>query len=152
MVSAEDGILEYGPYWEGARRGVLQIQRCHNCTRLRWPPSATCNCCSSKDFEWCVVTGNGELYSWIVTHQAPDELRMKWLPYIVVLAQLSEQNDILIPGVGCDLDKGTLHQGMLLHLEILVEDEETVVVWRSRGQHEQREQRYSHSEKDDRNA
>ena len=42
--------------------------------------------------------GRGEVYSWVITHQAyaPDLAMLA--PYAVALVRLDEQHDILIPG------------------------------------------------------
>ncbi|MAG30625.1 MAG: hypothetical protein CL908_07010 [Deltaproteobacteria bacterium] len=86
------------PYWAALAEGSFQLQRCDECSALRWPPRALCNRCHSFESHWEDVARTGRIVSWTRTHQvfAPD-CRDK-VPYLVVQVALEEQNDILLIG------------------------------------------------------
>jgi len=83
------------PWWAALARRELQVQRCDNCGRLRWPARALCNACHHVDATWIQVTGRGRVVSWTVNHRAAPEVSV---PYVVLLVSLDEQDDIHIPG------------------------------------------------------
>jgi uncharacterized OB-fold protein len=57
-----------------------------------------CSGCHGSNLAWQASTGDGEVYSWVVTHQvyAPDLAPL--VPYTIALVRIDEQDDILIPG------------------------------------------------------
>jgi uncharacterized OB-fold protein len=84
------------PWWEALARHELLLQRCDGCGCSRWPARAVCNRCGSLDWRWCGASGEAVVASWIVTHHA---FSPAWpTPYVVVLARLDEQDDLLVPG------------------------------------------------------
>jgi len=81
-----DGLSR--PYWEGARRGELWIQRCRACHAWQWGPEWICHACLSFDMGWEQVEGRGQIYSWErVWHPVHPALKSAG-PYIVVLVEL----------------------------------------------------------------
>jgi uncharacterized protein len=95
---------ESADYWRHIREHRLSVQRCTNCGHLRWPPHSFCNSCSSGDYEWLALAGQGNLYSWTVTHQV---FLPEWrdeVPYTVGMVRVDEQEDILIVGTLVDFD------------------------------------------------
>ncbi len=89
-----------GPFWDAARAGELQLQRCTNCDALRYPVSDICPDCLSLDHRWEVVTGEGEVYSFgVFRHQyKPD-----WpVPYTVALIKLAEGPTLISNVVDCE--------------------------------------------------
>ncbi len=74
-------------FWEGVRAGRLLIQRCASCRRLRHPPGPMCPSCHSLEWDTLESTGQGTVYSWVLSHHPtePDsEAR------VVVLVDLAE--------------------------------------------------------------
>lgn len=55
------------PYWAGARRGELRMQRCCECGEYQHPPRPHCMLCGS-DVAWEKLSGRGFVYSFIVVH------------------------------------------------------------------------------------
>lgn len=98
------------PYWQALAQGRFLMQRCRSCGRWTWPARPICSGCHRFDLEWTEPSGQGEVYSWVVTHQpyGPDLARL--VPYTVALVRVDEQDDILIPGryVGAR----EIHQGL----------------------------------------
>jgi uncharacterized protein len=84
------------PWWAGLAEHELRLQRCHDCATFRWPPRALCNRCGSLDWSWVAASGRATIASWIVNHHAFSDAFAA--PYLVVLARLDEQDDILVPG------------------------------------------------------
>lgn len=77
------------PYWEGAARGALMLQRCRTCGAFRHPPSAMC-ACGAWDTEWTAAAGTGTIYSHTtVVHPVHAAVEAK-VPYNVVLVELEE--------------------------------------------------------------
>src|ERR1700733_4856165 len=56
------------PYWDGARRHDLVLQRCTSCATLIHPPRVACRACQSLELEPVVVSARGTIYSYTVTH------------------------------------------------------------------------------------
>jgi uncharacterized OB-fold protein len=84
------------PWWAGVAEHELRLQRCRDCRTLRWPARALCNRCGSLDWSWVAASGRATVASWIVNeHRFSDAFAV---PYVVVMARLDEQDDILVPG------------------------------------------------------
>ena len=57
------------PFFAGAARGELMLQRCRSCGAFMWPVKSRCVECFSAEVEWSAASGRGELYSFVVVHQ-----------------------------------------------------------------------------------
>ena len=86
------------PYWSALADGQFLLQHCNGCGHWTWPARPICSGCHGDKLDWEEARGGGEVYSWVVTHQAyaPDLARI--VPYTVALVRVDEQDDILIPG------------------------------------------------------
>ncbi|MBX3025406.1 Zn-ribbon domain-containing OB-fold protein [bacterium] len=93
---------EMRPFFEGARRHELRVQRCRGCGALRFPARALCSACLSTDSEWIAVSGRGEIYSFNVMHQVYHPGFAAEVPYTVVLVQLAEGPRMISNLVGID--------------------------------------------------
>jgi len=83
-------------WWDALRRHEFLVQRCSACGRLRWPARSLCGDCWSQDWSWTPTCGIGEVVSWMVNHHNFGEAFPS--PYVVVIARLAEQEDLLVPG------------------------------------------------------
>src|SRR4051812_22207552 len=75
------------PFFEGAARGALVLQRCGSCGAFMWPVRPRCVECFSGELEWAPSSGRAELYSFAVVYQRYpgfDE------PYVVAAVESSE--------------------------------------------------------------
>lgn len=88
------------PYWEGAKQHKLLIQHCHACGRFWFPPSARCHHCLSADFAWDEVSGEGQIYSFVVYHRLYHPGFEHDLPYVVAVVELREGPRLLTNIVG----------------------------------------------------
>jgi len=77
-------------FWESARNGRLELQRCKNCGQWRYPPARHCYGCLSEEAEWALVSGRGTVYSFVVFHpHFPPDLNAH-VPHSVAVVELVE--------------------------------------------------------------
>lgn len=82
----EDEIT--GPWWEGTRRRVLLVQRCHRCGGHQHYPRPACRSCASTNLAFVPAVGRGRLVTFTVVHRSPDPDRAPG--YVVALVALDE--------------------------------------------------------------
>lgn len=81
---------EMRPFFDGAKRGELRVQRCSTCGTHRFPARAICSECLSTTAEWVAVSGRGTVFSFNVMHQVYHPGFAAEVPYAVVIVQLAE--------------------------------------------------------------
>jgi len=81
---------EMEPFWSAARERRLVVQRCTGCGALRFPARPRCSGCLGSVAEWVPVSGRGEVFSYVVMHQAMHPGFAAVAPYAVVVVQLAE--------------------------------------------------------------
>ena len=81
---------EAEPFFTALRAGRLVIQRCMACGALAHPPRAMCRSCQGVDFDWQPMSGQGEVYSYVVTHQAVHPALTGYTPMATVEVALTE--------------------------------------------------------------
>ncbi len=77
------------PYWEGAGRNALVLQRCDNCGKIRHYPRVLCDHCYSFATSPVEVSDTGEVHSWTVTHHAFARDLPAEPPYTLVTVDMS---------------------------------------------------------------
>jgi hypothetical protein len=92
---------ETRPYWEGAGRGELLLQRCRDCGAFQHRPRALCVSCLSDAIEWQRASGRGRVYSFTVTHQNQAPPFRDATPYVLAYVELDEGPRLLSNIVGC---------------------------------------------------
>jgi uncharacterized OB-fold protein len=78
------------PYWDGAKRGVLMLQRCMDCGRHRFPAARYCAQCHGERSEWGETSGGGVVESYCSFHKAYWSAFEHEVPYAVVQVRLDE--------------------------------------------------------------
>jgi uncharacterized OB-fold protein len=78
------------PFWEGAKRGVLMLQRCLDCGRHRFPAARYCTQCHGERSEWVATPGSGVVESFCTFHRAYWPAFARDVPYDVVQVRLDE--------------------------------------------------------------
>jgi uncharacterized protein len=78
------------PFWDGAKRGVLMLQRCLDCGRHRFPAARYCVQCHGERSEWIATTGAGVVESYCTFHRAYWPAFARDVPYDVVQVRLDE--------------------------------------------------------------
>jgi uncharacterized OB-fold protein len=89
-VGPADIALDYPAFWQAARAGRLELQRCANCRRFRYFPAPLCPQCLSTEYEWQTVSGEGLLYAFTTVHRAPKTAMAKEIPYTIAFVDLAE--------------------------------------------------------------
>jgi uncharacterized OB-fold protein len=103
---------ENTPFWDSAKRHALEMQRCSNCERFRYPVADFCPRCLSSEHEWQPVSGKAELFSFIIVHQRYDPSFADDLPYNVAVVELDEGPRLVSNIVG--VPNGDIRVGMPL--------------------------------------
>jgi uncharacterized OB-fold protein len=80
--------LDNQGFWDGVDAGKLLIQRCADCTTLRFPWGPGCNACASLKWDTVESTGRGAVYSHVTMHHP--KFPAFDLPYAVGLIELEE--------------------------------------------------------------
>ena len=78
------------PFWDALREGRLVVQECAECAHLVHPPRPMCPECGSFEKGWREMSGRGEVYSYVVTHQAIHPSFSGNTPYATALVRLEE--------------------------------------------------------------
>lgn len=86
------------PYWEGARRGVLRVQRCGACQGWQWGPEWLCHRCHAWDMKWVEVAGRGTIWTWTRCWHPVHPALKPHGPYIAVLVELPDAGGIRMLG------------------------------------------------------
>jgi uncharacterized OB-fold protein len=110
------------PFFEGAARGELILQRCGLCGAFMWPVRPRCVECFSNDISWEPASGRAELYSFAVVHQRYPGFEE---PYVVATVETSEGVRFNTSIVG--VDPGELEIGMRLEVVFERVSEDVVV-------------------------
>lgn len=76
------------PYWQGARDGVLTMQRCGDCERFQFYPRILCSHCGGQNLNWEAVSGRGTVLSCTVVRRGISSDYEA--PYVVALIDLDE--------------------------------------------------------------
>ena len=95
-VPEPDGLD--APYWEGTRLGELRVQRCRACQGFQWGPEWVCHRCLSFDLAWTTVEPRGKIYSWERAWHPVHPALKDGLPYITVLVELPEADNVRMVG------------------------------------------------------
>ena len=88
------------PFWEGARRHELRMQRCNACRNAWAPNGPVCPHCFSDDYTWEKTSGRGKIASWVVFHKVYHPGFARDVPYSVALVELDEGPRIISNVVG----------------------------------------------------
>lgn len=78
------------PYWDGLKVGVLRVQQCGACGKLRHYPRYLCDACHSAEVAWKDCSGRGTVHSWTVAHHPFHPAFKAELPYTLVVVDIEE--------------------------------------------------------------
>jgi hypothetical protein len=79
------------PFWEAAREGRLELQRCRTCRRYIHFPDFTCPFCGAEDLGFEGVDGHGRVDAFTVVHRVFVPGFESLAPYAVGWVQLDAQ-------------------------------------------------------------
>ena len=78
------------PFFEGAQRGELVIQRCAGCRAYLAPGSRACTECLSESLEWVPASGRATLFTFAIMHQRYHPGFFDEIPYNIAVVELEE--------------------------------------------------------------
>jgi uncharacterized OB-fold protein len=128
------GDPETQPYWDALKEHELKIQRCTDCSALRFPPQKTCIKCLGENVEWEKLSGRGTLYTYIIVTQPVLPQWREDVPYNIIQVALEEAPHIQVIGNAIGIDNSALKVGM--PLEAVFDDatpEDTILRWKPRS-------------------
>lgn len=99
-------------FFDAAREGRLEIQRCADCRTLRHPPGPACPSCRSFAWDTVVASRRCTLHSWTVLHHPKDAAFT--YPMAVGLVDLEEGTRLVADIAGVDPE--SLEIGMELEV------------------------------------
>lgn len=117
-------------FWEGCKEHELRLLCCEDCDTYIHQPAAMCHACNSMRLGWKPVSGEGEVYSWVVVHHAPAPGFQNETPYVVAWIELVEQAGLRILSNVVDCPPEDVQAGMPVRVEFRdVTDEVTLPVF-----------------------
>lgn len=78
------------PFFDGAQRGALMIERCTACGAYLAPGSRACTECLSEALEWVAASGRATLFTFAIMHQRYHPGFADALPYNIAVVELAE--------------------------------------------------------------
>ena len=102
-------------YWDALSRHEFRLQRCSACSAWQAPVALRCTACLGDRLEWQPAAGKGEVYSFVIYHQAFDPAFKEQLPYNVAIVSLVEGPRVATNIVDCE-DSG-LSIGLAVEVE-----------------------------------
>ena len=90
-LSIDDLDGENLAYFKHCAAHQFHLQKCDDCSLLRYPPTTGCPWCSSPKSTWTAVEGKGEVHSYGEVHHAIQPAFKAVAPYLVLLVDLDTQ-------------------------------------------------------------
>jgi uncharacterized protein len=86
------------PFWDAAKRNVLELQRCQSCRHFQHPPYPTCVQCMSIDLRSEPVPGDGTIYAYTIMYHTGDKRFADAVPYASIIVELDQAPGALLAG------------------------------------------------------
>lgn len=113
-------------FYRGLEEQKLLVQKCTSCGGLRSLPSPGCHNCASLDWEPAALSGEGEIFSYVIHHHPP--LPGFDAPHPIALVTMDEGVRLL--GAMDGTDPSALKVGQRVKAEFLRRD--TIAAFRFR--------------------
>ena len=110
------------PFFDGALRGELMLQRCDVCGNWMWPVRVRCTACLSNKLSWAAAAGTGTLYTWTMVHQVFHPGFANEVPYNVALVDLPEGVRMFTNIVGLPDDELQVGMPLVVTFEQITDD------------------------------
>jgi uncharacterized OB-fold protein len=88
-------------FWDYCKQHELRMQKCAQCEKLFYPPSAMCPHCQHMKFEWVKLSGKGKVFSYIIVRRAAHPGFAKEAPYVVAIIETAEGQRLTSNVIGC---------------------------------------------------
>jgi len=92
------------PYWKGAKKRELWLQRCTDCGKTLYPIGPACPRCLSVNLQWTRMSGKGKLHNYVVYHKPWTPWFKDKVPYAVVQVELEEGPRLTTNLLDCPID------------------------------------------------
>ena len=86
------------PFWDAAKRGVLELQRYQSCGHFQHPPYPTCTQCIATDLKFEAVRGAGTIYAYTIMYHTGDKRFASAVPYASIIVELDDAPGALLAG------------------------------------------------------
>ena len=86
------------PFWDAAKYGRLELQRCQDCGHFQHPPYPPCLNCMSINLKFEPVGGSGTIYAYTFMHHTGDKRFASAVPYASIVVELDEAPGALMAG------------------------------------------------------
>jgi len=90
-LSIDDLDGENITYFKHCAEHNFHLQKCDDCSLLRYPPTSGCPFCSSPKSTWTPVEAKGEVHSYNEVHHAIQPAFRAVAPYMLLLVDLDTQ-------------------------------------------------------------
>ena len=107
------------PYWDGARKGKLCVQRCLQCDTFQHFPAPVCSTCGSFDLNWELVSGKGIIYSYTVVWHPLMPQFADLVPYVCAWIELPEQPNLRVLANILESDGSNIEIGMAVEVDFV---------------------------------
>jgi len=77
-------------FWDQCSKQKLVLPYCLNCKRHHFYPRIVCPYCMSKNIEWRLSSGKGEIYIFTIARRPPMPAFKKDVPYVIAIIDLYE--------------------------------------------------------------
>ncbi len=113
----EPDVVSRG-FWESLRdTGKLAIQFCDRCSLYQHFPEPRCARCGLGDeLRYKAVSGEGEVYTFVITHQTPVKSLAANVPYAIAWVELPEQKALRVVANIVNCDVASVRIGMRVRL------------------------------------
>jgi uncharacterized OB-fold protein len=107
-------------FWDDLKKtGKLHIQHCDQCGQFQHFPEAVCTRCGvSAHLSYKPVSGLGEVYSFVVTHQTRIPGLADEVPYVIAWIELPEQKGLRLVTNVLNCDVASVRVGMPVRLVV----------------------------------
>ena len=107
-------------FWDSLKvKRTLAIQHCGGCDRYQHFPEPACTACGlSSTLHYRPVSGKGEVYSFVVTHQTRIRGLAGDVPYVIAWIELVEQKGLRLVSNIINCDPGAVRVGMPVKLAL----------------------------------
>lgn len=119
------------PFWDGAARGELWIQRCGECGTHVFYPRHLCTGCGSPELEWVRASGRGTVFTYTVARRATHPGFADRVPYVIAVVELDEGPKLTTNVV--DVEPEAVSIGMPVQATYEDVDDVTLVNFRPSG-------------------
>ena len=105
-----------GEFYAHCRRHELRFQRCTDCGSHRHLPHVLCPVCGSTTCEWDTSAGRGTVFTYTVVTHPVHAAVTEVVPYAVVVVELEDCGNVLMPSNVVDCPPDDVHVGMAVEV------------------------------------